>query len=334
MSKVHTTAFNTLGAVDQWMKVISGNVTGATITGYKGTSVEFGEVLADQMRPGVRATEGYGSVNALQKADSGARITGTKTDFSQGTVTTTNVPTELAISGDAFFVVSRVPVPRTIEDLSFTRDGSFRFEFFPGPTDGSGVNRLVDKDGRFVMGYTSAVDTSRSFGTPVEESQGRSLSAFATKVPDGASGLTVNLQNIQLDHVRNPNAANNVSFDPAGILRVGGLPPKDLAGNDATMQVGLAKFANNQGLLRSSGGAYFDYHEVAGQIMVGGAANHGEGKVVGSSNVITAGALEQANTSINTVMPEITLAQKSFSATSKIISVGNTMIDDVNQLIR
>ena len=56
MSKIHTTAFNTLGAVDQWMKVISGNVTGATITGYKGTSVEFGEVLADQMRPGVRAT--------------------------------------------------------------------------------------------------------------------------------------------------------------------------------------------------------------------------------------------------------------------------------------
>jgi flagellar hook-associated protein FlgK len=33
-------------------------------------------------------------------------------------------------------------------------------------------------------------------------------------------------------------------------------------------------------------------------------------------------------------MPELTLAQKSFSAASKIISVGNTMIDDVNQLIR
>lgn len=334
MSMIQTTAINTLGAVDQWMKIVAGNVTGATITGYKGSTVEFGEVLAEHLTPAVRASDGFGSENALQWTSSGAKITGTKTDFTQGTITTTNNPTDLAISGDAFFIVSRVPVPRTMEDLSFTRDGSFHFEFFPGPTEGTGVNRLVDKDGRFVMGYSSPVDANRPAGTPIEEAQGRSLAAFSTKVPDGASGLSVQLQNVQLDHVRNPDAANNVGFDPQGFLMVGGTTPKDVAGNDANMQVGLAKFANNQGLTRMGGGAYFEYNEVAGQIMVGSAANAGAGRVVGSSNVITAGALEQANTSINTVMPEITLAQKSFSATSKIISVGNTMIDDVNQLIR
>ena len=37
---------------------------------------------------------------------------------------------------------------------------------------------------------------------------------------------------------------------------------------------------------------------------------------------------------VNQTLPELTIAQKSFTANVKIVSVGNTLQDDLNQLIR
>lgn len=336
MAQIHTGVFNTLGAVDQWMKTIAGNVTGTTVTGFRGTNVEFGTVLEQMTRGGAKPTDGYGSVNPIQRTDSGVMITGTRTDFSQGSITQTGKGTDVAISGDAMFVLSRVPVPRSMDDLVFTRDGSFNFEFMQGPVAGTGTHRLVNKDGYFVMGWNSPVDpNNRPAGTAPAENSGTDLGAFGAQVGNGAGQppLALQMQNIQLDHVRNPDATNNVTFDERGRLLLSGEAPRDLANNEANMHLTLTKFANGQGLVRQGGGAYFSYDVVAGQIFTGTAANS-QGGPIGSKNVLQAQALEQSNTSINTVMPELTLAQKSFSAASKIISVGNTMIDDVNQLIR
>lgn len=336
MAQVHTTVFNTLSAVDQWMKTIAGNITGASVTGYRGTQVEFGEVLTQQFRGSAQATDGFGSVAPLQRSDSGIRVTGTRTDFSQGSVVNTGGQTDLAISGDAFFVLSKVPNPSSVDDLVFTRDGSFQFDFLNGPVAGTGTYRLVNKDGLFVMGYQTPFTDPALRGVQPQERNGSDLAAFNSVASNGAGGTTpAQLTAISLDLVRNPDAANNnVTFDARGRLSVAGGDPVDLANNTANVHVGLAKFANPQGLNRQSGGAYFGYSNVAGQIFSGTAADAGPGRVVGSTNVLSPKSVEQANTSINTVMPELTLAQKSFSATSKIISVGNTMIDDVNQLIR
>lgn len=349
MSQIHTAGLNTIGAIDQWMKTISSNVTGSTVTGYRGTKVEFGEVLEMMTRGGAKPTDGYGSVNPIQSADSGIQIKGTTTDFSQGSIQQTGESTNLAIDGDAFFIVSRVPVPRTMDDIQFTRDGNFHFEFLPGTLrdasgkliDGVGTFRMVNKDGMFVQGYNyPAIEGVRPYGVPPEESQGTDLESLSTiVVPDavGQNPRRVTLQNIQLDLARNPGAANNISFDAQGLVHVGGDAPIDLANNPANMYVGLTKFANQQGLERKGGGAYFSYDNVAGEMFTGVAGTGNTvnpNRVVGATNTLTPGALENSNTSINTTMPEITLAQKSFSAATKIITVGNTMIDDANQLVK
>ena len=86
MSQVHTAGLNTIGAIDQWMKTISANVTGSTVSGFRGERVEFGEVLEMMTRSGAKPTDGYGSVNPIQSADSGVMIKGTETDFSQGSI--------------------------------------------------------------------------------------------------------------------------------------------------------------------------------------------------------------------------------------------------------
>ncbi|HEY9721144.1 MAG TPA: flagellar hook-basal body complex protein [Oscillatoriaceae cyanobacterium] len=340
MSLIQPAVVNSLGAVDQWMKTVSANISGSVVNGYRGTEVQFGDVLDSIVQGPIKATNGFGSVDPVEQSNSGIRVEGTTTDFSQGSITQTTEPTNLAINGDGFFVLSKSPVPADMSDLVFTRDGNFHFEFLNGPVAGSGTWRLVNQDGYFVQGWNTPITAANPQQNPPLEGEGTDLNAFDVASPNTAGQPAVNtqMQNIQLDMVRNPNASNNWTFDQTGFLQVNNDMPRDLANNPANMYVSIAKFANPQALERVNGGPYFTYNTVAGEIFAGTAGNpnnnNGATPVVGSSNTLTASALENSNTSINTVMPELTLAQKTFSATTKIMSVANGMIDDVNQLVK
>jgi flagellar hook protein FlgE len=314
MAQIHNAAFNTLSALDAQMKNIAGNVTGSSVVGFKGSDLEFTEVLTQQIR-GQR-----GGIGPLQRSDSGIAVKGSRTNFKQGAVTATNQKHDLAINGDGFFILSKTPTPRDFSELVFTRNGQFKTEFENGPVPGSGAVRLINQDGYYVMGFNSQVSPANPFGTPPAELVSRDPNTLSTLRP------------VRLDQVRNPNASD-ATINEKGQVFVNGIAPKDVDGNDINLFVGITRVQNNQGLSRGAGAAYFKYTTAAGDLFTGVAGITQNG-VVGSNNVLSVGALEQANTNINTSVPEITLAQKSFSAASKIISVGNTMIDDVNQLIR
>jgi flagellar hook protein FlgE len=57
------------------------------------------------------------------------------------------------------------------------------------------------------------------------------------------------------------------------------------------------------------------------------------GLVVTDVEIVQA-ALESSNASLNDTLPELSLAQKLFSAVSKIINIHNTNLDTVVNLIR
>lgn len=349
MSQIQIAGLNTIGAIDQWMKIIGSNVTGAVVTGFKGTEAEFGQVLESMTRGPIKPTTGYGSVDPISNPDSGIMIKGTHTDWGQGTIQSTGNAANVAINGDAFFAVSKSPVPTSMDDVLFTRNGDFHWEYIADTNHkdpqgkvipGIGTYRLVNSDGYFAQGYSyPVIEGRRDFGFPPEETQGTDLANLSTTtVPDvdGQAAKQVPMAALTLDQVRNPDAANHITFNAQGLVHVNGVEPRDLVGNKSNMFLTLVKFSNNDGLQRVGGGPYFKYDIVAGNMFAGvaGNANDPPGKIVGASNVITPGAIENANTSINTTMPEITLAQKSFSAATKIVQVGNSMIDDANNLVK
>lgn len=107
----------------------------------------------------------------------------------------------------------------------------------------------------------------------------------------------------------------------------------------------IVKFTNRDGLLKLRGSSIFAITDAAGQIQPGFAGmakfDNGEilqpelrGKTVGLENVVQAQALEASNTSITELLPELTVAQKTFTSNTKVVSVGNSIIDDMNGLIR
>lgn len=387
MSDVRITAQNSIGAIDNWLKALAGNLTGSNVTGFRQTKVLFEDVLTHTISAGSRPTEGttqYGSINPIQFSVGGTAIKATRTDFSQGALQGTQRPTDLALTGNGFFVLSRVKDPKTMNDLVFTRNGSFTFDLEPDASIldtrnlsqtqrdelsargvQSGVLRMVSQDGFYVLGVTGGYTPAAVAGIP-----GTSIPPDEATAPGGEIDALKNrldMKPFAFPFVKDtdPNSPYNLNADLVGrfsfnrngqLLHTGTLDVPDSTQDFETSgrivlqaaglanmgkvnkYVGVASFATPDGLQRGDG-SQFQWAATVGPTFMGVAGvtdtNPAIGsRTVGSSNEISAGSLETSNSSVNTALPELTIAQKSFTANVKIVSVGNALIDDVNQLIR
>lgn len=146
-----------------------------------------------------------------------------------------------------------------------------------------------------------------------------------------------------------PAFGDVMAFDSTGALI------NTSRGKDATsappvntgVHVALSRFTNDQGLQKRRGSSQFLYSEASGSITVGYAGqaklsqiNTNEGleqggvSTIGLENTIISQATESSNSSVTDALPELTVAQKTFTSNTKVINVGNTIVDDLNGLIR
>ncbi|HEY9900420.1 MAG TPA: flagellar hook-basal body complex protein [Pantanalinema sp.] len=383
MSDVRITATNSISAIDTWLKALAGNLTGSTVTGFRQTRVQFEDVLTQHLSAGAPGTTGgggdFGGINPIQLSVGGTAIKSTRTDFSQGSLNGTQRPTDLAISGDGFFVLSKKKEPTSMKDLVFTRNGSFTFNLESDPSILSandraklgrdsevGVMRLVSQDGLYVMGVTGSYEPDPNPGVPgtpkpfldARANNGEAIGPV-TSEPGASGDAGMGFKPFSYPFVKDSNGAfsvnedllNRTSFDTMGLLRNSGtqdVPDSTeefersgkltlgaaagITGQEKyNKYVSVMTFATPDGLYRTDG-TNFTWNNTAGSAFVGVAGT--DRGPVGASNSMNAMALETSNSSVNTTLPELTIAQKSFTANVKIISVGNTLIDDVNQLIR
>ncbi len=95
------------------LDVIGNNVANASTVGFKSGQAEFADVFAASL-------SGAGS----SPIGLGAKVAGVVQQFTQGNITTTNNPLDLAINGGGFFIVS--PPGTTTE--YYTRNGQFSLD--------------------------------------------------------------------------------------------------------------------------------------------------------------------------------------------------------------
>ncbi len=112
------------------LNTIANNLANMNTTAFKSQSVNFSDLFYQQMGS-------TGSGDPIQRG-SGTHVSSISTDFSTGSPNTTNVPTDVALQGSGFFVVSDGSADY------LTRAGNFT-------TDSSG--NLVTANGLNVMGY-------------------------------------------------------------------------------------------------------------------------------------------------------------------------------------
>ncbi len=156
-----TTGTTSLQAHQQRLDVISNNIANVNTVGYKASEATFVDQLSQVMNLGVGpsniAKGGTGGVDPLQ-IGLGVRMGAVRTDFSQGSIRTTNRALDVAITGDAFFAL------QSNGSMMYSRAGNFSL-------DKNG--NLVDSvSGAFVQGYNDKVDAS---GKVVKDSTGNNV---------------------------------------------------------------------------------------------------------------------------------------------------------------
>lgn len=108
--------------------------------------------------------------------------------------------------------------------------------------------------------------------------------------------------------------------------------------NNATagtpQQIGLAKFSSPGGLMNNGNGLYSGF-DAAGQVAVGtggGTAYDVPGNA--GLGTLEAGTLEQSNVDLTSEFANMITAQRSFQANSRVVTVSDTVLEDIVNLKR
>ncbi len=146
------------------LSAIANNLANQNTTGYKDVRVQFSDLFYQNL-----GTTGSGDPIQL---GAGAQVGSMPGMFTQGSVNSTGVPTDVAIQGDGFFAVQKDGV------VSYTRAGDFSVD---------ANNFLVTSEGQQVLGYP-AVNGVISTGQGITPLQ---LGAGTISPPNATSGVTL-----------------------------------------------------------------------------------------------------------------------------------------------
>jgi flagellar hook protein FlgE len=131
------TSVNGLSLNETAIAVIGNNIANADTNGFKASDTLFTTQLSQTLSVGSGPTATNGGTNP-QQIGLGASIATIATDFSQGSITNTSSPSDLAIQGQGFFILN------SPSGNVYTRAGNFSL---------SANDQLVNPEGFFVQGF-------------------------------------------------------------------------------------------------------------------------------------------------------------------------------------
>lgn len=251
---------NGLNSSSQELGVIGDNIANAGTIGFKAGRASFADLVGENL-------VGGGGQLGL-----GARMVAVQKIFSQGSLATTGLSTDLAISGPGMFVV------RTPDGIAYTRNGQFTL-------DENGF--FVDLQGNRVQGF-AADETGTLSGALSDLQPGQASSA-----PLATTTITMRTQ---LD--TDEGFAAGAAFDPAD--------PEGTSNFSSTTQVfdSLGAAHDVTTYFRNDPGVGWTWNSVAdGGGLVGGTAGTDQLISQGNLSFDTSGALLDATPTLNDFQP-------------------------------
>jgi flagellar hook protein FlgE len=212
------TSVGGLQAQSYALQNISGNIANSSTVGYKGIGTSFMDLIPET---GVPSKQVAGGVTAHAQA----------TITTQGTVSTSSVATNMAITGDGFFsiqkangIIDNVPVFNGV--TYYTRRGDFQV---------NANGNLVNGAGYYLMGVAVDPKTGNPLGSvpTVLQFQNNFVPAQATTAIQYAANLPTQ-----------PNTAASSTAQSGTLLASGGINPSDFASNPLPVGTPPAPYTN------------------------------------------------------------------------------------------
>jgi flagellar hook protein FlgE len=177
-----SSAVTGLDAFQEDMDVIGNDIANVNTTGYKAANVDFADAFSQTLRaPGAATSTTSGSASV--QLGTGVSIAAINNNWNQGALNNTGISSNLAISGNGFFMVRD-----TLSNAQYaTRDGTFTL-------DANGY--LITDTGERVQGFSDAglstlgdikIDTT---GMPATSSPTATVQSYGIDV---TGKVTVNL---------------------------------------------------------------------------------------------------------------------------------------------
>ena len=204
-------ALSGLNAASQNLDTIGNNIANASTIGFKEGRAEFADMFAASI-----ASESGTQIGI------GTRLASVSPQFTQGNITTTGNPMDVAINGSGFFRMASGGV------ISYARDGQFSL-------DKNGF--IVNSTGAQLTGYPANANGTISPSTPLPIQL--SLGNIAPKATANAS-LSLNLDSRSIT----PAAAFNLT-DPTSYNSSTALTVYDSQGNSHTLSLYFRTTASN-----------------------------------------------------------------------------------------
>ena len=166
------------------LNTIGNNLANLNTTAYKGQRTTFEDLFYQNI--------GNNGANDSLQVGVGTKVSGTATDFAQGSLTTTSSATDIALNGNGFFLVQQGGT------RALTRAGDFQLD---------ATGNLITSSGESVMGYGAT-------GGAVNLNGGLT----AIQLPVGATEAAQATQNISLQTSLNASSATGaVVTAPIGV---------------------------------------------------------------------------------------------------------------------
>jgi flagellar hook protein FlgE len=333
----------------QKLDVVGNNVANVGTTAFKGSTVNFQDMLSQQVSGAQAASLNQGGVNGSE-IGLGVKVGSIAINQTQGSMTPTGSVTDLAIDGDGYFVVEKGPIlykgtevlvdntavtattgahniSNTVgAQILYTRDGSF-------VRDNEG--NLVTTDGLRVMGYSVAGVDNASPAATVASSIDTGTPNTAQFV-DAKKAVTAN--DTALVSLIIPDSVNS----PAGLLKVtkitisaNGLLVGTLSDGSQTAlgQVAMAGFNNTNGL-KDVGGNLSEATVNSGAAVVKSGLGNTVNDNSGGYGTVNSGFLEASNVDLAQQFTDMIVTTRAFEANGKTISNGDEILQTIIGLKR
>lgn len=322
MSRALYTAVSGLKIHQSKLDVIGNNIANTSTYGFKSSRMTFRDVFYQNLGNGGgsnAANGGLGGQNPYQ-IGYGAMVSTIDVNQTKTGFASTGYGGDCYLNGDGFFVVGLVDPEATdgmIGEYYLTRLGAFDF-------DNAGY--LVDGNGQLVCG---------TLGTEGENGQNSLVPIHYIVNEDEQVEGALPLKNISIESDGLIKAMGNdgltYGFGADGqLVQIGGGDMEDaddIAAAKATcVKVAVANVINPNGL-EMVGNSYYTPTSNAGNVEFYQAGTNNMGS-------IKTGGLEMSGTDISQEFADMIMTQRAFQANARIVSVVDSMLEEVVNLKR
>ena len=341
------------------LNVVGNNVANVNTYGYKAGRVTFSESIYSTQSAGSASTETTGGTNPNQ-IGYGSSVGTIDLDMSTQALESTGMATDVAIQGDGFFLLGNkngVDVPAGLNSLMFSRVGNFKIDDDGYLTDGAGnivygfvpTTGKEDPDGNGVDDNNAAGTTMGGISTqlvpirlPLAALEGNQWGAKeGAAVYPGVQGgknqeitadanvsdKCIKYENLQIDSSGKVTCTNSMTDD---IVTIG--------------YIALGTVTNPAGLTHTDG-PYYQATDSAGDIAIGtpkssvtGTMNNGAAGapslLASSGTGVKSGFLEQSGTDLAQEFANMIIYQRGYQANTRIVTVTDTMLEELINMKR